>query len=214
MNFYTLYRCHDYHFTIYAAMFLGQQRTALNAVAGLEATIPDELLQVQSPPMADWLEGFLAMRVHVLIRFGRWAEIMALPVPPDADLYCVSVAMRHYARGVAFSATGRVAEAEVERTAFQYAMPAGAGDPDDLQQHLPGHPRRRRRPCWTESWSTARAITTWRSPCWGEPWSWTITCPSTNRGPGCNRPAMRSARCCSSRAGSSRPRRCTGRTSA
>jgi len=122
MNFYTLYRCHDYHFTIYAAMFLGQERTALDAVAGLEATIPDDLLQVQSPPMADWLEGFLAMRVHVLIRFGRWAEIIALPVPPNADLYCVSVAMRHYARGVAFSATGRVAEAEVERTAFQYAV--------------------------------------------------------------------------------------------
>ncbi len=122
MNFYTMYRCHNYHFTIYAAMFLGQQRTALDAVAGLEATIPAELLQVQSPPMADWLEGFLAMRVHVLIRFGRWADITALPSPPDPDLYCVSVAMRHYARGVAFSATGRVAEAEAERDAFHHAV--------------------------------------------------------------------------------------------
>jgi tetratricopeptide (TPR) repeat protein len=122
MNFYTLYRCHDYHFAIYAAMLVGQQRVALEAVAGLEATIPADLLQVQSPPMADWLEGFLAMRVHVLIRFGRWAEIIALPAPPDADLYCVNVAMRHYARGVACSATGRVAAAEVEREAFQVAV--------------------------------------------------------------------------------------------
>jgi len=122
MNFYTLYRCHDYHFTIYAAMFLGQQHVAMEAVSGLEATIPEALLQVQSPPMADWLEGFLAMRVHVLIRFGRWAEIIALPSPPAADLYCVSVAMRHYARGVAFSATGRIIEAEGERDAFSYAV--------------------------------------------------------------------------------------------
>ena len=122
MNFYTLYRCHNYHFTIYAAMFLGQRRVALEAVAGLEATIPHDLLQVKSPPMADWLEGFLAMRVHVLIRFGEWAEIISLPAPPDADLYCVSVAMRHYARGVAYSATGRVAAADAEREAFRNAV--------------------------------------------------------------------------------------------
>ena len=122
MNFYTLYRCHNYHFTIYAAMFLGQRRVALEAVAGLEAAIPHDLLQVKSPPMADWLEGFLAMRVHVLIRFGEWTEIISLPAPPDADLYCVSVAMRHYARGVAYSATGRVAAADAEREAFRNAV--------------------------------------------------------------------------------------------
>jgi hypothetical protein len=29
MNFYTLYRAHDYHFKIYGAMFLGRERTAL-----------------------------------------------------------------------------------------------------------------------------------------------------------------------------------------
>jgi hypothetical protein len=28
INFYSLYRCHDYHFRIYSAMFLGQYRTA------------------------------------------------------------------------------------------------------------------------------------------------------------------------------------------
>jgi len=115
MNFYTLYRCHNYHFTIYAAMFLGQRRVALAAVAGLEATIPHDLLQVKSPPMADWLEGFLAMRVHVLIRFGRWREILELPLPDDPALYCVTTAMLHYARGVALAATGRVDEAVAER---------------------------------------------------------------------------------------------------
>ncbi|MFF4397463.1 hypothetical protein [Streptomyces sp. NPDC001480] len=123
MNFYTLYRSHNHHFKIYGAMFLGQARTALDAVAQLEASIPEELLRVQSPPMADWLEGFLAMRVHVLIRFGRWADILRTPMPADPDLYSVTTAMLHYARGVALSATGRIAEAETERALFRAALP-------------------------------------------------------------------------------------------
>ncbi|MEU6227721.1 hypothetical protein [Streptomyces sp. NPDC047042] len=122
MNFYTLYRAHNHHFKIYGAMFLGQSRTALEAVAQLEAAVPEELLRVQSPPMADWLEGFLAMRVHVLIRFGRWRDILELPLPADPSLYCVTTAMLRYARGVALSATGRIPEAEAERELFRTAL--------------------------------------------------------------------------------------------
>lgn len=122
MNFYTLYRSHNYHFKIYGAMFLGQSRTALDTAAQLEASVPEELLRVQSPPMADWLEGFLAMRVHVLIRFGRWSDILELPLPADPELYSVTTAMLHYARGVALSATGRITGAEAERVLFHEAV--------------------------------------------------------------------------------------------
>ncbi|MBT2411512.1 hypothetical protein J7I94_13170 [Streptomyces sp. ISL-12] len=120
-NFYTLYRSHDHHFKVYGAMFLGRFQDALETVDRLEASIPEELLRVESPPMADWLEGFLALRAHVLIRFGRWADILALPLPADPRLYCVTTAMLRYARGVALSATGRVTEAERERELFQEA---------------------------------------------------------------------------------------------
>jgi len=124
MNFYTLYRVHDYHFKIYGAMFLGQSAVALDAAAELEAAIPDKLLRVESPPMADWLEGFLAMRAHVLVRFGRWPDILELPLPADPVLYSVTTAMLHYAKGVACSALGRIAEAERERELFGRARAA------------------------------------------------------------------------------------------
>ncbi|MFF4041406.1 tetratricopeptide repeat protein [Streptomyces sp. NPDC001816] len=122
MNFYTLYRCHNYHFKIYGAMFLGRFQDAIDTADRLEAAVPEELLRVDSPPMADWLEGFLAMRVHVLIRFGRWDDILSLPMPADAQLYCVTTAMLRYARGVALSATGRVDEADAERQLFREAV--------------------------------------------------------------------------------------------
>ncbi|MFI6013221.1 hypothetical protein ACIBAG_31135 [Streptomyces sp. NPDC051243] len=122
MNFYTLYRSHNYHFKIYGAMFLGQSRVALETAAQLEASIPEDLLRVPSPPMADWLESFLAMRFHALIRFGRWDDILDLPLPADPELYCVTTAMLHYARGVALSATHRLPEAETERRLFHEAV--------------------------------------------------------------------------------------------
>jgi tetratricopeptide (TPR) repeat protein len=122
MNFYTLYRAHDLHFKVYGAMFLGQERTALEAADQLAAAIPEDLLRVPDPPMADWLEGFVAMRLHVLIRFGRWAEILAAPLPADPDLYLVTTAMTHYAKGVAHAASGQVAEAAGERDRFAAAV--------------------------------------------------------------------------------------------
>ena len=122
INFYTLYRCHNYHFKLYAAMFLGQHRAANDAANQLTATIPEELLRVESPPMADWLESFVSMKLHVHIRFGKWDEILAVPLPADGDLYCVTIAMRHYARGIACAATGRNQSAEIEKERFAQAL--------------------------------------------------------------------------------------------
>ncbi|OKL55309.1 hypothetical protein UA08_09411 [Talaromyces atroroseus] len=122
IRFYTLYRAHNYHFRLYAAMFAGQSRVALDTVKELEDSIPEQLLRVQSPPMADWLEGFLGMRVHALIRFGRWEDILALKLPDDQTLYSVTTTMLHYAKGVANAALGRIQTAENERDLFKHAL--------------------------------------------------------------------------------------------
>lgn len=119
LNMYTLYRVHDMLSLIYAAMLCGKSQVALEYTTKLEATLPESVLSVRSPPMAEWLEGYLATRAHVLIRFGKWEEILRLQVPKDTDLYCVTVATLHYARGVAYAATGRVSEALKEQQLFQ-----------------------------------------------------------------------------------------------
>ncbi|KAJ6446914.1 tetratricopeptide repeat domain-containingprotein [Purpureocillium lavendulum] len=123
LNFYTLYRSHDYHFRLYAALFAGQSKVALETVDMLEASISEELLRVESPPMADWLEAFLAMRVHALIRFGRWRDVLAIRLPEDQDLYCVTTALVYYARGMALAAMGRVEDAVAQRQLFREAVP-------------------------------------------------------------------------------------------
>src|SRR5262249_59458929 len=71
--------------------------------------------------MADFLEGYLTMKQHVLVRFGRWREIVQQKLPADRDLYCSNVAMMHYAKAVAHSALGNVADAEAEKASFTAA---------------------------------------------------------------------------------------------
>jgi tetratricopeptide (TPR) repeat protein len=122
LNFYSLYRAHDHHFRIYGAMFAGREATALAAADALAAALPPELLRVEVPPMADWLESFVGMRLHVLVRFGRWADIIAEPLPADPQLYSVTTALTHYAKGVALAASSRVAEAEREREQLAAAV--------------------------------------------------------------------------------------------
>lgn len=118
-GFYTLYRCHDLHFLLYAGLFAGNEKVASGAAEKLAAAVPETLLRVRSPPMADWLEGFVAMRVHVLVRFGRWEEILALSPPDDGELYCTTLAMQHYAKGVASAALGDGAAAKRYQMQFE-----------------------------------------------------------------------------------------------
>lgn len=122
VNFYALYRAHDHHFRIYGAMFAGRRSTALAAADALSASLPEELLRVEVPPMADWLESFVPMRLHVLVRFGLWEAIIAQPLPADPELYCVTTALTHYAKGVAFAASSQVADAERARERFAAAL--------------------------------------------------------------------------------------------
>ena len=118
---YLVYVIHDFHFATYGAMFLGQYTPAIAAAEELIATIPEAVLRIQSPPMADFLEGYLTMKQHVLVRFGKWHEIIAQTLPVDRELYCSTVAMIHYAKAVAHSALGHVDAAEAEKTLFAAA---------------------------------------------------------------------------------------------
>jgi len=120
-NVYTGYRQHNYHFTIYGALFLGQFEPAMRALRGMRATTPEKLLQIKSPPMADFFETILGMEPHVLIRFGMWEEILQLDLPQDTEIYCTCTAFIEYARGLALSALGRVDAAEAQMAVFAAA---------------------------------------------------------------------------------------------
>ena len=121
-NFYTTSMCHDLHMMMYASMFAGRYEPAITAAETMIRTLTADLLGVERPHMAATLEGYYSMYVHVLVRFGKWREIIARPLPADPELYCVSTAMCRYARSVAHSALGQIEAAEAEASLFTEAV--------------------------------------------------------------------------------------------
>jgi tetratricopeptide (TPR) repeat protein len=71
------------------------------------------MLRAQS----DFLDGFMPTPIHVLVRFGRWEDILNEPEPAEYLPY--SRAIWHYARALAYAATGRIDQAEVEQQSFE-----------------------------------------------------------------------------------------------
>jgi tetratricopeptide (TPR) repeat protein len=113
MNFYSIYRCHNYHLLAWAAMYDGQSAKAIEAARAIVRELPAEFV-VQMP---DFAEAFLATPYHVLVRFGRWKEILAEPEPPAGQP--TTAAFRHYARAMAYSSLRQVDDAAKELEAFR-----------------------------------------------------------------------------------------------
>lgn len=121
ISFYAYYRLHDYHSCIYAAMLAGKSAVALDTCSRMEACCPERMLRVEVPAMANWAEFFMGVRVHVYIRFGMWEELKQLPQMEDKNLYCVTNASRYYGKGIAYAATGDLAQADKFRELFREA---------------------------------------------------------------------------------------------
>jgi tetratricopeptide (TPR) repeat protein len=85
----------------------------------MAATIPEALLRIKEPDMANFLESLVSMKQHVYIRFGRWQEIIDEPLPDDQEQYCYTTAILHYAKAIAYAATGNIGEAEAEAALFE-----------------------------------------------------------------------------------------------
>ncbi|MEM7292401.1 MAG: hypothetical protein AAF420_03245 [Pseudomonadota bacterium] len=122
MNYHTLSRLHNLHFKVYAALFLGQYRTAMQAAQEMIDTTPEELLRIENPAMADWMEAYIGMKAHVMIRFGKWQDIIDESLPNDQQLYSMTTAVWHYAKTIAHAAMSDIDSAEKQRTQFYAAV--------------------------------------------------------------------------------------------
>ena len=118
---YSVYRVHYVSAKLYSAMMSGRFHDALSAAEKVEQIIDAKLLATKSPNMADWVEAHIGSRAHVLIRFGRWHDILKLQLPSNRKLYCSTTAVYLYARGIALSALGRIKEAETAQQDFEAA---------------------------------------------------------------------------------------------
>lgn len=119
-NFYTVYRIHNVHFEAYGAMFLAQQHVALDAALQLQQLLPEAVVNF----LPDFFEAFWGIKIHVLVRFGMWQEILAETLPQNAELFSFTTALQRYGRVIALANTGQHAAATAELEAFLVAKNA------------------------------------------------------------------------------------------
>jgi tetratricopeptide (TPR) repeat protein len=125
-QFYKFYRMHNMHFVVWCAMFEGQYNTAMEYARMMEAQNPagDKDSGVQFmlagciPMGAVFLESYVTSPWHVMVRFGKWDDIIAEPLRTDKSVFPNVMVVQRYARGVAFASKGMVAEAEAELALF------------------------------------------------------------------------------------------------
>ena len=120
-GFYTGYCAHNSHMLVYAAMMAGRLTPALQACESLERLAATGVLR-SSAAAAGGLEPFVAVRAHVLLRFGQWEALLAPPPPrvaADTQLFCTAFVTHLYARAVALAIVGRHGEAAAAAAAFE-----------------------------------------------------------------------------------------------
>jgi tetratricopeptide (TPR) repeat protein len=154
-----MYYSHNLHFLVETYNRMGQLSQAQAAAKQLEENVRPH---VKAMPM---IEMFMPAPLNVKLRFGQWDEILRMP-EPDRPL-AVTHAIWHFARGVAFAATGKLAEAQEERAALASAAKQISGDTAFGLNSANGVLRvaehtLESRIAWAKS-DRARSIESWRS---------------------------------------------------
>jgi tetratricopeptide (TPR) repeat protein len=107
----SMYYPHNVHFRAWAASMEGRSAESIENARKVAGFLTPEMMGHM--PM---LEGIAGSLEFVLVRFGHWDEVLALPEPP-ANLR-FQTAMWHWARGIAFAETKRIPEAQAESKAL------------------------------------------------------------------------------------------------
>jgi tetratricopeptide (TPR) repeat protein len=111
-GFLPVYVAHNRHMLAYAAMMTGRRELALTHIRALTAGLSDEFMK----DFGGIAEAWFAAPLEVMIRFGRWDDILAEPMQPESRPF--SFAFGHAARGIAFAAKGDTGAARREQAAY------------------------------------------------------------------------------------------------
>lgn len=112
-GFLNVYVAHNQHMLAYAAMMTGQSELAMKHIRAMVDGLPEDFVKEH----ALLAEGWVAMPYEVLVRFGKWDEILAEP-DRSRDYMPFTRAFRHAARAIAYAAKGDAASARAEQKLY------------------------------------------------------------------------------------------------
>jgi tetratricopeptide (TPR) repeat protein len=106
-GYYPMYLAHNWGFLAFSASMEGRSEEALRAARESAKAFPPEMLE-----MMPGMDFFAAEPLLVMVRFGRYEELLAEPRPDPK--YPVLTGLWLHAHGLALAATGKLDEARAE----------------------------------------------------------------------------------------------------
>jgi tetratricopeptide (TPR) repeat protein len=114
LGLFPMYAAHNQHMLAYAALMTGQSKLAMRYVREMIKDLPSEFVREN----AALVESFGAVPMEVMMRFGKWDDILAEP-ENYPDYMPFARAFHHGARAIAFAAKSDTANARKEQAIFR-----------------------------------------------------------------------------------------------
>jgi tetratricopeptide (TPR) repeat protein len=114
LGLFPMYAAHNQHMLVYAALMTGQSKLAMRYVREMMKDLPAEFVKEN----AALAEGVGAVPMEVMLRFGKWDDILAEPANYP-DYMPFARAFHHGARAIAFAAKRDTENARNEQAIFR-----------------------------------------------------------------------------------------------
>jgi len=114
LGLFPMYAAHNQHMLVYAALMTGQNKLAMHYARQMMKDLPKEFVKEN----ATLVEAFGAVPMEVMMRFGKWDEILAEP-ENYPEYMAFTRALHHGARAIAFAAKGDIDDARKAQSRFR-----------------------------------------------------------------------------------------------
>ena len=114
LGLFPMYAAHNQHMLAYAALMTGQSKLAMRYAREMIKDLPSEFVREN----AALVEAFGAVPMEVMMRFGKWDDILAEP-ENYPDYMPFGRAFHHGARAIAFAAKSDTENARKEQAIFR-----------------------------------------------------------------------------------------------
>jgi tetratricopeptide (TPR) repeat protein len=114
LGLFHMYAAHNQHMLAYAAIMTGQSKLATRYVREMKKDLPANFVKEN----ATLVEAFGAVPMEVMMRFGKWDDILAEP-ENYPDYMPFTRAFHHGGRAIAFAAKSATENARKEQSTFR-----------------------------------------------------------------------------------------------
>ena len=115
--FYFRYIVHNFHMLVYGCILGGMEEIGMKTIIELNSYVNEDLF-ANFPDLAPFIESYSVMEVHLMVQFGRWKDILQIPLPKNKELMLYHSVSIYYAQDIAYAITGDITKAKIEADLF------------------------------------------------------------------------------------------------